>query len=104
VGTCRRGVDARREKVDIPSWRFALPEREYQACTMLQPCNHAGRLPHVDQRRTVGESLMVQHNSKGDWPTRSPTQDWFLTHDVFRPTGRIKMGVTLSAKKMEDKT
>ena len=29
VSTCLRGVDARREKVDIPSWRFALPEPEY---------------------------------------------------------------------------
>jgi len=41
VSTCLRGVDARREKVDIPSWRFALPEPEYQACTLFRRCNGA---------------------------------------------------------------
>ena len=58
-------INAPIEKVDIPSWCFALSESEYQACSPAH-CS-AGATIAPDGRRMsinveiLGGSLMVQH-------------------------------------------
>jgi len=57
-------INARIEKVDIPSWCFTLPESEYQSCSPAH-CS-AGATTAPDGRRMSinveipGGSLMVQ--------------------------------------------
>jgi hypothetical protein len=58
-------INAPIEKVDIPSWRFTLPESEYQSASPAH--NAAGATTAPDGRRMsvnveiLGGSLMVRH-------------------------------------------
>jgi hypothetical protein len=101
-------INAPMEKVDIPSWCFALPESEYQACSPAH-CS-AGATTAPDGRRMsinveiLGGSLMMQHYIE---EIGKPDHLRLVSNsDVFTPTGRTKMGVIwdLSVKKIDDKT
>lgn len=96
------------EKVDLPSWCFALPESEYQACSPAH-CS-AGTTTAPDGRRmsinveVLGGSLMVQHYVE---EIAEPDHLRLASHsDVFTPTGRTKLAVTwdLTVRKIDDKT
>src|SRR5215467_6826358 len=91
------------EKVDIPSWCFALPESEYQDCSPAH-CS-AGATTSPDGRRMsvnveiLGGSLVVQHYVE---EIGEPNHLRLVSNsDLFTPTGRTKVGVIwdLSAKK-----
>ena len=101
-------INAPIEKVDIPSWCFALPESEYQSCSPAH-CS-AGATTAPDGRRMsinveiLGGSLMVQHCVE---EIGEPDHLRLVsTSDVFTPTGRTKIGVIwdLSVRKIDDKT
>ena len=85
-------VNARIEKVDIPSWCFTLPESEYQACSPAH-CS-AGSTTTPDGRRmsinvkVLGGSMIVQHYVEEIGRAGAPRL--VSTSDVFTPTGRTK--------------
>src|SRR5262249_33774985 len=89
-------IDAPIDKIDIPSWCFALPDREYQSCSPAHIA--AGSTTAPDGKRmsinveTIGGSLMVQHYVE----ILSHKDHLILdsTSDVFTPTGRTTMHVT----------
>jgi hypothetical protein len=101
-------INAPIEKVDIPSWCFALSESEYQACSPAH-CS-AGATIAPDGRRMsinveiLGGSLMVQHYIEE--LARPDHLRMVSTSDVFTPTGRTKIGVIwdLVVRKVDDKT
>lgn len=101
-------VNAPVEKVDIPSWCFALSESEYQSCSPAH-CS-AGATTAPDGRRmsinveVLGGSLMVQHYIEEIG--RPDHLRLVSTSDVFTPTGRTKIGVIwdLSVRKIDDDT
>ena len=101
-------VNAPIEKVDIPSWCFALPESEYQACSPAH-CS-AGATISPDGRRMsinveiIGGSLMVQHYVE---EIAEPHHLKLASNsDIFTPSGRTKVQVIwdLSVKRIDDKT
>lgn len=95
-------INAPIDKIDIPTWCFALPECDYQACSPAHIS--AGFTTTPDGKRmsinveVIGGSLMVQHyvETLGEKTHLVLDSD----SDVFTPTGRTKIHVTweLSAK------
>jgi hypothetical protein len=89
-------INAPIEKIDIPSWCFSLPEREYQDCSTAHVS--AGFTTTPDGRRMsinveiIGGSLMVQHYVE----TLGHKDHLVLDSesDVFTPTGRTRIHVT----------
>ena len=57
-------INAPLDRIDISTWCFSLPEREYQACS---PAHVSGFTTAPDGKRMsinaeiIGGSLMVQH-------------------------------------------
>ena len=101
-------INAPIEKIDIPSWCFALPESEYQACSPAH-CS-AGSTTTPDGRRmsinveVLGGSMIVQHYVE---EIGQPDHLRLVSaSDVFTPTGRTKIGVIwdLAVRKIDDKT
>ncbi|CAN7637655.1 hypothetical protein [Neorhizobium tomejilense] len=99
-------INAPIEHIDIPTWCFGLPEKEYQGCSPAHIA--AGSTTAPDGRRmsinveTIGGSLMVQHyiETLGDKDHLILDSD----SDVFTPTGRTTIHVTweLSVKKLDE--
>ena len=97
-------VNAPFESIDIPSWCFSLPEKEYQGCSPAHIA--AGFTTDADGGRmsinveTIGGSLMVQHYVETVGEKDRLVLD--STSDVFTPTGRTTIHVTweLSAKEI----
>lgn len=89
-------INAPIEKIDIPSWCFSLPEKEYQGCSPAHIA--AGFTTAPDGTRmsinveTIGGSLMVQHYHE----TLGEKTHLILDSDsdVFTPTGRVVIHVT----------
>jgi hypothetical protein len=101
-------INAPVEKVDIPSWCFALPR---VGIPILPPAHcSTGATTAPDGRRMsinveiLGGSLMVQHYVEEIG--QSDHLRLVSNSDVFTPTGRTKVGVIwhLSVKKIDDKT
>jgi hypothetical protein len=100
-------INAPIEKIDIPTWCFSLPEKEYQGCSPAHIA--AGFTTAPDGKRmsinveTIGGSLMVQHYVE----TLGQKDHLILDSesDVFTPSGRTTIHVTweLSVKAL-DKT
>jgi hypothetical protein len=76
-------INAPIDKVDIPTWCFNLPEREYQGCSPAHIA--AGFTTAPDGKRTsinveiIGGSLMVQHYVETSQPALSGQRsraDW----------------------------
>ncbi len=98
-------INAPIEKIDIPSWCFSLPEKEYQSCSPAHIA--AGFTTAPDGTRmsinveTIGGSLMVQHYHE----TLGEKTHLILDSDsdVFTPTGRVVIHVTweLSVKALD---
>jgi hypothetical protein len=98
-------INAPIEKVDIPTWCFNLPEKEYQGCSPAHIA--AGFTTAADGTRmsinveTIGGSLMVQHYLE----TLGEKDHLILDSDsdVFTPNGRVTIHVTweLSVKKVD---
>jgi hypothetical protein len=98
-------INAPIEKIDIPSWCFSLPEKEYQGCSPAHIA--AGFTTAPDGGRmsinveTIGGSLMVQHYHE----TLGEKTHLILDSDsdVFTPTGRVVIHVTweLSVKALD---
>ncbi len=98
-------INAPIEKIDIPSWCFSLPEKEYQGCSPAHIA--AGFTTAPDGTRmsinveTIGGSLMVQHYHE----TLGEKTHLILDSDsdVFTPTGRVVIHVTweLSVKALD---
>jgi hypothetical protein len=98
-------INAPIEKIDIPTWRFNLPEQEYQGCSPAHIA--AGFTTAADGTRmsinveTIGGSLMVQHYHE----TLGEKDHLILDSDsdVFTPNGRVTIHVTweLSVKKID---
>jgi hypothetical protein len=88
-------INAPIEKIDIPNWCFALPEKEYQGCSPAHIA--AGFTTAPDGKRmsinveTIGGSLMVQHYVE----TRADKHHLILDSDsdVFAPSGRTTIHV-----------
>jgi hypothetical protein len=98
-------INAPIEKIDLPSWAFALPDKEYQGCSPAHVA--AGFTTAPDGKRmsinveVIGGSLMVQHyiESVGE-------KDHLVLEsvsDVFTPNGRTTIEVTweLSVKPLD---
>jgi len=89
-------INAPIEKIDIPTWCFSLPEKEYQGCSPAHVS--AGSTMTPDGKRMsvnveiIGGSLMVQHfvETLGDKDHLVLDSD----SDVFTPTGRTRIHVT----------
>ncbi|KQV81941.1 hypothetical protein [Rhizobium sp. Root1220] len=98
-------INAPIEKIDIPTWCFNLPEKEYQGCSPAHIA--AGFTTAPDGKRmsinveTIGGSLMVQHYIE----TLGKKDHLILDSDsdVFTPNGRVTIHVTweLSVKKVD---
>lgn len=98
-------INAPIEKIDIPTWCFSLPEKEYQSCSPAHIA--AGFTTAPDGTRmsinveTIGGSLMVQHYVE----TLAEKTRLILDSDsdVFTPTGRVVLHVTweLSVKAID---
>jgi hypothetical protein len=98
-------INAPIEKIDIPTWCFTLPEKEYQGCSPAHIA--AGSTTAADGTRmsinveTIGGSLMVQHYLE----TLGEKDHLILDSDsdVFTPNGRVTIHVTweLSVKKLD---
>ena len=98
-------VNAPIEKIDLPTWCFTLPEKEYQGCSPAHIA--AGFTTAPDGTRmsinveTIGGSLMVQHYVE----TLGEKHHLILDSDsdVFTPTGRVTIHVTweLSVKEID---
>jgi len=98
-------INASIEKIDIPTWCFTLPEKEYQGCSPAHIA--AGFTTAPDGTRmsinveTIGGSLMVQHYVE----TLGEKDHLILDSDsdVFTPTGRVAIHVTweLSVKAID---
>jgi len=88
-------VNAPLGKIDIPTWCFNLPEREYQACSPAHVS--AGFTTAPDGKRMsinveiIGGSLMVQHYVE----TLAQKDHLILDSisDIFTPTGRTTIHV-----------
>jgi hypothetical protein len=85
------------EKVDIPSWGFALPESEYPSCSPTH-CPAGATAPHDGRRMSInveilGGSPMVQHYVEEIG--HADRLRVVSKSDVFTPTGRTKVGVDL---------
>jgi hypothetical protein len=101
-------INAPIERVDLPSWCFALPESDYQACSPAHCA--AGATTTVDGRRMsinveiLGGSLMVQHYVEEIG--RPDHLRLVSTSDLFTPTGRTKVGVVweLRVRRIDDAT
>jgi len=89
-------INAPIEKIDLPTWAFALPDKEYQGCSPAHVA--AGFTTAPDGKRmsinveVIGGSLMVQHyvESVGE-------KDHLVLEsvsDVFTPNGRTTIEVT----------
>jgi hypothetical protein len=99
-------INAPLDKIDIPTWCFNLPEKEYQACSPAHVS--AGFTTAPDGKRMsinveiIGGSLMVQHYVE----TLARKDHLILdsTSDVFTPTGRTTIHVTweLSVRELGD--
>jgi hypothetical protein len=99
-------INAPIEKIDIPTWCYTLPEKEYQGCSPAHIA--AGYTTAPDGKRmsinveTIGGSLMVQHYVE----TLGQKDHLILDSEseVFTPTGRTTIHVTweLSVKKLDD--
>jgi len=98
-------INAPIETIDIPTWCFNLPEKEYQGCSPAHIA--AGFTTAADGTRmsinveTIGGSLMVQHYHE----TLGEKHHLILDSDsdVFTPNGRVTIHVTweLSVKKLD---
>jgi hypothetical protein len=96
-------INAPIERIDIPTWCFTLPEKDYQACSPAHIA--AGFTTAPDGKRmsinveTIGGSLMVQHYVE----TLGEKDHLILDSDVFTPTGRVTIHVAweLSVKEIE---
>lgn len=101
-------INAPFEKVDIPSWFFALPQAEYQSCSPAHSSAGASTAP--DGRRMsinveiLGGSLMVQHYVEEIG--QADRLRLVSKSDVFTPSGRTKIGVIwdLRVRNIDDKT
>ncbi|WP_032918038.1 hypothetical protein [Mesorhizobium erdmanii] len=88
-------INAPIEKIDIPTWCFSLPEKEYQGCSPAHIA--AGFTTAPDGTRmsinveTIGGSLMIQHyvETLGEKTRLVLDSD----SDVFTPTGRVVIHV-----------
>jgi hypothetical protein len=82
-------------KIDLPTWAFALPDKEYQGCSPAHVA--AGFTTAPDGKRmsinveVIGGSLMVQHYVE----TLGERDHLVLesVSDVFTPTGRTTIEV-----------
>jgi hypothetical protein len=101
-------INAPIEKIDIPAWCFALPEKEYQSCSPAHVA--AGFTTSPEGKRmsinveVLGGSVMVQHYiEKLGKPTHLILES---ISDVFTATGRVNIFVhwELSVKKIDDNT
>jgi len=98
-------INAPIEKIDIPTWCFSLPEKEYQSCSPAHIA--AGFTTAPDGTRmsinveTIGGSLMVQHYVETLAEKTRLVLD--SDSDVFTPTGRVVLHVTweLSVKAID---
>lgn len=99
-------VNAPIAKIDLPSWAFALPDKEYQGCSPAHVA--AGFTTAPDGTRMsinveiIGGSLMVQHYVE----TLGEPDHLILDSisDVFTPSGRTTIRVVweLSVKAIDD--
>ena len=88
-------INAPIEKIDIPTWAFALPDKEYQGCSPAHVA--AGFTTAPDGTRMsinveiIGGSLMVQHYVE----TLGEKDHLILesVSDVFTPNGRTTIHV-----------
>jgi hypothetical protein len=95
-------------KIDLPSWAFALPDKEYQACSPAHVA--AGFTTAPDGTRMsinveiIGGSLMVQHYVE----TLGERDHLILDSisDVFTPSGRTTIRVVweLSVEAIDDRS
>ncbi len=100
-------INAPIERIDIPTWAFALPDKEYQGCSPAHVAAGFTRAP--DGKRMsinveiIGGSLMVQHYVE----TRADKNHLVLesVSDVFTPNGRTKINVRweLSARPIDER-
>jgi hypothetical protein len=100
-------INAPIEKIDIPAWAFALPDKEYQGCSPAHVA--AGFTTAPDGKRMsinveiIGGSLMVQHYVE----TLAQKDHLVLesVSDVFTPQGRTTIHVLweLSVKEIDDR-
>jgi hypothetical protein len=101
-------VNAPLEKIDLPSWAFALPDKEYQGCSPAHVA--AGFTTSPEGKRMsinveiIGGSLMVQHYVE----TLGEMDRLVLESisDVFTPSGRTTIRVVweLSVKAIDEKS
>ena len=98
-------INAPIEKVDIPTWCFALPDKEYQGCSPAHVA--AGFTTAPDGKRmsinveVIGGSLMVQH-----YVEKLAQKDHLILEsvsDLFTPSGRTTINIIweLSAKALD---
>ena len=88
-------VNAPIEKIDLPTWAFGLPDKEYQGCSPAHVA--AGFTTAPDGTRmsinveVIGGSLMVQHYLE----TLGERDHLILesVSDVFTPNGRTSIHV-----------
>ena len=89
-------INAPIEKIDIPAWCFALPEREYQGCSPAHVSAAVTTAPDGKRMSVnveiIGGSLMVQHFVE----TLGQKNHLILDSesDVFTPAGRTRIHVT----------
>src|SRR3954454_8838317 len=88
-------INAPLAAIDIPTWCFALPDAEYQACSPAHVA--AGATTAPDGRRMslnveiIGGSLMVQHYVED---IGEPDHLRLVSRsDLFTPSGRTKIDV-----------
>jgi hypothetical protein len=101
-------VNAPIEKIDLPTWAFGLPDKEYQGCSPAHVA--AGFTTAPDGKRMsinveiIGGSLMVQH-----YVETVAEKDHLVLEsvsDVFTPAGRTTIHVLweLSVKRIDEHT
>ena len=99
-------INAPADKVDLPSWAFALPDAEYQGCSPAHVA--AGFTTAPDGTRmsinveVIGGSLMVQHYVEKLGERNHLVLE--STSDVFTPSGRTTIRVVweLSVRPLDD--
>ena len=99
-------INAPIEKIDLPTWAFTLPDKEYQGCSPAHVA--AGFTTSPDGKRmsinveVIGGSPMVQHYVETVGERHHLVLD--SISDVFTPMGRTSIQVRweLSVKKLDD--
>jgi len=98
-------INAPIEKIDIPTWAFALPDQEYQACSPAHVA--AGATTAPDGKRMsinveiIGGTLMVQH-----YVEKLADKDHLILEsisDIFPTAGRTTLHILweLSVKSID---